>query len=114
MKKFFTSGKCPKCGKQLLTSDIEGYSFVCEKCDENFYTIEVKENMADLFEINIEMTTDMFTENLEKLRVVANKYNFDFLGHDDVCRLADFGWEKGFPNYEVLNSFVKDIENIIN
>ena len=42
MKIYGTSARCPKCGKQLYTSDIPGYSFVCEECDENFYTISSK------------------------------------------------------------------------
>ena len=41
MKTYGTSARCPKCGKQLYTSDIDGYSFVCKECDENFYTMEV-------------------------------------------------------------------------
>lgn len=36
-----TSAICPKCGRELRTSDINGYSFVCEDCDENFFTIEI-------------------------------------------------------------------------
>lgn len=43
-----TSAKCPRCGRQLKTSDVKGYPFVCEKCDENFYGFEVKENFSDL------------------------------------------------------------------
>lgn len=32
---------CPRCGHALHESDIEGYTFVCYKCDENFYEFEV-------------------------------------------------------------------------
>ena len=42
MKTFITSAVCPKCGKLLYTSDVEGYGFVCKECDENFYTMELK------------------------------------------------------------------------
>ena len=31
---------CPKCGKPLSVSDVEGYPFVCRGCDENFYQFE--------------------------------------------------------------------------
>lgn len=118
MKKFFTSGRCPKCRKQLFTSDIEGYGFYCEDCDENFYSIEVKENLSDLFEISIVMPTDFFKKHLETLREIADKYNCCFLGHDDIsgesCGFTDFGWEDDIPNSEIINSFVKDIEFLLN
>lgn len=32
---------CPRCGEPLNLSDVEGYTFVCKNCDENFYGIEV-------------------------------------------------------------------------
>lgn len=31
---------CPRCGKLLKPSDIDGYDYVCYDCDENFYLIE--------------------------------------------------------------------------
>ena len=34
--------KCPKCGERLRDSDVEGYTFVCFECDENFYRFETK------------------------------------------------------------------------
>ena len=49
MKKYRTSAMCPRCGKELYTSDVLGYSFVCELCDENFYTIEIKNCSADFW-----------------------------------------------------------------
>lgn len=36
------SKKCPKCGSQLLESDLPQYSYLCFECDENFYECEVK------------------------------------------------------------------------
>lgn len=42
-----TSAPCPRCGKPLWTSDVEGYKYVCFDCDENFYGIEVKESKTD-------------------------------------------------------------------
>lgn len=32
---------CPKCGRMLLRSRIEGYAFQCMNCDEDFYRFEV-------------------------------------------------------------------------
>lgn len=110
MKKYYTSGECPRCGKRLLTSDVRGYGFTCESCDENFYTMEVKENQADLYEISIKMTTEDFTSKLDKLNSIAEKYGCVFLGHDETCWLTDFGWENGFPESSIINNFVEDIE----
>ena len=33
--------KCPKCGRNLYPSTVEGYAYQCFHCDEDFYTIEV-------------------------------------------------------------------------
>lgn len=32
--------RCPKCGRRLEPSDVDGYKFVCYDCDENFYGFE--------------------------------------------------------------------------
>lgn len=37
-----TDKECPKCGRPLFYSDVEGYEYVCTECDENFYESEVK------------------------------------------------------------------------
>jgi hypothetical protein len=46
LKKFVkdcsTDKQCPKCGRNLYLSDVEGYEYVCTYCDENFYECEVK------------------------------------------------------------------------
>lgn len=34
---------CPKCGQKMQKSDLEEYAFLCHECDENFYSIEVRE-----------------------------------------------------------------------
>lgn len=36
--------KCPRCGSILAPSDVEGYAYVCNKCDENFCHFEVDES----------------------------------------------------------------------
>lgn len=105
-----TSARCPKCGKQLFTSDVEGYAFVCKECDENFYMMEVTNSMADLWEINIPMLPETFKEKLSCLKEISNKYNCDFIGYDPTAKLLDVGWENGFPESEVLNEIVKKIK----
>lgn len=32
---------CPICGRELIKSEIEGYSFQCLYCDEDFTELEV-------------------------------------------------------------------------
>ena len=110
MKIYGTSARCPKCGKQLYTSDIDGYSFVCKECDENFYTMEVLDCMADLWEINFPMSEESCERNLSQIQGISEKYNCDFLGYDDVAGIMDIGWENSFPESSILNKFVKEIE----
>lgn len=38
MKKIYC---CPICGRELIDSEIEGYSFQCSYCDEDFIESEV-------------------------------------------------------------------------
>lgn len=38
MKKIYC---CPICGRELIKSEIEGYSFQCLHCDEDFIESEV-------------------------------------------------------------------------
>ena len=111
MKIYGTSARCPKCGKQLYTSDVDGYSFVCKECDENFYTVEIKECLADYWEINFPASLDDWERNLSQWKEICDKYNCDFLGYDNIAELMDIGWESGFPESEILNKFVKEIEN---
>ena len=41
-ERFGTNKKCPKCGSQLLVSDIESYDYLCFECDENMFSFEVE------------------------------------------------------------------------
>ena len=33
--------RCPRCGTPLKPSDLPEYFYLCETCDENFYSIEI-------------------------------------------------------------------------
>lgn len=33
--------QCPRCGKLLTPSHVQGYTFACENCCEDFYRFEV-------------------------------------------------------------------------
>ena len=43
---------------------------------------------------------------------LAKKYHCDFLGFAMICTRIeiDIGWENGFPECDVLNQIIKDIE----
>ena len=110
---YYTSAVCPKCGKLLKTSDVKGYAFVCEECDENFCTVEIRQNLADLYEINIPMSTSEFRKLKSKLLKLTDIYKCDFLGHDNFCNLTDIGWEKGFPDSDTMNQFIDELEVIM-
>lgn len=32
---------CPKCGRPVVKSEIEGYTYQCHGCEEDFYRFEV-------------------------------------------------------------------------
>lgn len=53
---------CPKCGRQLIESNIKGYTFHCLECDEDFYRFEVTTIKTDK-----NMTTQSFRPNEVKL-----------------------------------------------
>ena len=111
MKTYGTSAVCPKCGKRLYASAIDGYSFVCKECDRKFYTVKTKENLADYWEINFPLTLDDWERNLSQWREICDKYNCYLLCYDNISELMDVGWESGFPESKILNKFIKEIEN---
>lgn len=113
VKSLLTNACCPKCGQQLKTSDIKGYGFLCENCDENFYTIEVKVPHGELSTISIKMSSEQFTKLLHELNNLCSKYGCSFLGHDDEMDYTDFGWEDGFPESQIMNDFTEELESLI-
>lgn len=64
VKKFF----CPHCGKMVIPSSLEDYTFYCEDCDEDFYSFEVKSSLKEnnpIFVLNF-----IKTKNLRKAEKV--------------------------------------------
>lgn len=47
-----------------------------------------------------------------KWKELAKKYHCDFLGFDMIYNRVeiDIGWENGFPECDILNQIIKDIE----
>lgn len=76
---------------------------------EKHYTQAIYRNIASFVKT-------VAKENQEKMvfewKELAKKYHCDFLGFDMICNRVeiDIGWENGFPECDVLNQIIKDIE----
>ena len=71
---FKTNAICRKCGQPLYTSDVETYSFVCYKCDENYFGIETRGIKGNFLEITVP-----FKENhqiINQIEEWANDVNY--------------------------------------
>ena len=73
---------CPKCGRKLEPSDVDGYKFVCFNCDENFYSFEAVEGPKPV-------TFSDFVNGFNKGVVKFVECPDGF--YDVVCRIGD-GW----------------------
>lgn len=92
-KTYITNCICPRCGQQLYTSDIDGYSFVCKECDENFYGMEIKEIRGGRIELSVtNISVSQYKRHLKELQELVLQGKCDFLGYDDVCNFVDVGW----------------------
>lgn len=45
-EKYGTNKVCPRCGTQLLKSDLPQYKYLCFECDENFFEAEATEHFC--------------------------------------------------------------------
>ena len=76
---------CPKCGRMLLRSRIEGYAFQCMNCDEDFYRFEVLTG--------------------KQKRIMERDKNYDL-------ELAKYIWSILKSNLPVLMSWGVEIETV--
>lgn len=106
---------CPHCRKPVVPSDLEGYSWQCLDCDEDFFDIEcwkalpicVYCDSTDLYteeEILLENLTDLFfPEHIvrEWHSVIKSESPFEEW-YNDICTaedtdgLYDFARSRGF------------------
>ena len=107
---FLTNCSCPKCRKPLYLSDIEGYSFVCKNCDENFYSMEVSCNSV-FFKVLWGATREEYENNLSKLRQIRTKCNAQVLSYDILNKEISICWGN-LPDSNVINNFIKDMQDI--
>lgn len=118
MRLFRTNAVCPRCGKHLYTTDVYGYSFTCNYCDENFYSIEVRKVDSETLIISIPMSAESYKENQRKLENIFKIYDCDFLGFNYLCNTMDIGWDlfkipekdRVFPDSNVMYGIAKMLD----
>lgn len=71
-----------------------------------------REGAKQLWEINIPVAKENQEKMVFEWKELAKKYHCDFLGFDMICNRVeiDIGWENGFPECDILNQIIKDIE----
>lgn len=117
MKTYKTNVDCPKCNGGLKTGKVVGYGLMCPKCEEYFKISDLRKENEDLFdegfEIGAYMNLDKFELLSSKLGTLADKYNCDFFGFDDIFEVADFAWGKeNIPDDEVIIKFASELQEI--
>lgn len=108
---FLTNCSCPKCRKPLYLSDIEGYSFVCKNCDENFYSLAVSCNSAIFFKVYFGATQGEYEKNLTLLRQIRKKHKASVFAYDYLKKQVEICWAF-IPSGDSLNEFIRDMQNI--
>lgn len=118
MLKIHTSASCNRCGHWV---DYHKGNLFCPECRNVMRILpeDIKENLSDLYELNIPYTSQKFDNRLERLQKLCKDYNIDFLGFDhcekikgnNYLGLLDIGWIDGFP--ENLHVIVKILKQIL-
>ena len=113
MRTYHSSAICPKCGAVMRTGNAKNYNFSCDCCKGRFRSNSIKESSDDIFSISISARPIDFETHEKQLLELSDKYNCSFFGYDDMCFLIDIGWENGYPEYQVMYSFLKEVNEII-
>ena len=99
--------------KQKIEAHAARYHIKAEICAwysdwEDFCS----ESTKQLWEINIPVAKENQEKMVFKWKELAKKYHCDFLGFDMIYNRVeiDIGWENGFPECDILNQIIKDIE----
>lgn len=77
----YLNAKCPDCSSNLYVSDLIDYSYLCKKCDENFYDFEVPDEVWYLKNDN------KYNLNSEKIQKVDRNVISEYIS----C------WDEGKP-----------------
>lgn len=112
MKTYQSSAICPKCGELLSTNNAKSHNFYCHNCNGRFRSNSIKDSDDELFRISIPSTADEYEVHNEPLLEITEKYHCDFLGYDDGCGLIDIGWEKAYPDYTTMHTFLAEVNQV--
>ena len=77
----YLNAKCPDCSSNLYVSDLIDYSYLCKKCDENFYDFELPDEAWYLKNDN------KYNLNSEKIQKVDRNVISEYIS----C------WDEGKP-----------------
>ena len=111
-KLFLTNEKCPRCGKQLVTSDLDGYSFLCKDCDENFYSMEVAKPQ-NKFVIYIPIFEKKFLDNLNNMKIqnIIEKYQAKSFAYNSQTNKLEITFDEMLGTNEMTN-ISKDLNDL--
>ena len=103
-RKYLLNVKCPRCGQWMLLSPVDDYPLYCPNCEEDFYSIEVyNEICGDWFEVSVIMSFDEYKAMLESIK--ENFKDACFIGYDDMG-VCDIGFET-IPSCERVKDIIK-------
>ena len=68
----YLNEKCPDCNSNLYVSDLIDYSYLCKKCDENFYAFEVPDMAWYLKNENKHVLNSKKIQKVDKM--IINEY----------------------------------------
>ena len=111
-KTFLTNVRCPQCGKKLVTSDLEDYSFLCKDCDENFYSIEVSKS-KDKFIIYVPMFKEKFLDNFDNMKIqnIIEKYQAKSFAYNYQTNKLEIVFDEILETNDMIN-ISKDLNNL--
>ena len=105
MKKFKTNLVCPKCGKELVTSEVDGcVVFTCPECNKDYTLAEVKSDKDLLIYIPVD---DKCNNELFEKEIYNLYHNSFYSKHDtlkEVKKTKDM-YVLRFGGYLTLKSF---------
>jgi len=111
-----SSAKCPKCGGMMDISDNQEYAFQCEHCDEDFYTIEVREAILGLPLVKYPcQEVDYYIADKAEFSAIMGKYGvvgywIENLGNGGMLGMT---WPDFFPESESLQSLFEELDKLL-
>lgn len=110
MKKYLTNFVCPECGKELFTSDLEGYMFVCNHCGGHFTDTEVKWHDWETSNLYAHCSMDQYRKYSEKLTMAARFTKCAVMSYNDKKNCVQCEWIH--PSYAQIWLMQEELEKI--